>query len=262
MTTPEEFSVQAGPITAQVTKAGRGEPLVYLHGAFGYSGWPAFLSQLAKSYTVYAPVHPGFDESEGFDQIEDLLDLTLYHFDLLDALGLQAPHVVGHFFGAMIAAEMASVRPDGVGKLVLASPAGLWVDHDPGVDYFATPADELRALLFRDPESAIAQQTMPDPKSDEEHGLQGIERARSLSAVAKFLWPIPDKGLRKRLHRVKSETLIVVADNDRIVPPTHGTQFERLLPGSRLHIVEGAGHLFILERPDEFAGLVAGFLGG
>jgi pimeloyl-ACP methyl ester carboxylesterase len=144
---------------------------------------------------VYAPVHPGFGESDGLDQIEDILDLTLYHFDLLDALGLQAPHVVGHFFGAMIAAEMASVRPDGVGKLVLASPAGLWVDRDPGVDYFATPADELRALLFSDPESAIAQQSMPDPKDDEERGLQGIERARSLSAVAKFLWPIPDKGL-------------------------------------------------------------------
>ena len=62
MTTPEEFSVQAGPITAQVTKAGRGEPLVYLHGAFGYSGWPAFLSQLAESYTVVRRLLEGSDE--------------------------------------------------------------------------------------------------------------------------------------------------------------------------------------------------------
>ena len=262
MTTPEELTVQAGPATAHVARAGRGEPLVYLHGAFGYSGWPAFLARLAQSYTVYAPVHPGFSESDGFDQIEDILDLTLYHFDLLDALGLHAPHVVGHFFGAMIAAEMASVRPERVGKLVLASPVGLWVDHDPGVDYFATPASELRALLFNDPESAIAQQTMPDPESDEERGLQGIERSLSLSAVAKFLWPIPDKGLRKRLHRIKSETLIVVADRDRIVPPTHGTEFTTRIPGSRLHTIEGAGHLFILERPDEFAGLVGDFLAG
>ena len=262
MTTPEELTVQAGPITAQVARAGRGEPLVYLHGAFGYAGWPAFLDRLAQSYTVYAPVLPGFSESDGFDRIEDILDLTLYHFDLLDALGLQAPHIVGHFFGAMIAAEMASIRPQRVGKLVLASPAGLWVDHDPGVDYFATPADELRALLFSDPESAIARQSMPDPESDEERALQGIERALSLSAVAKFLWPIPDKGLRKRLHRIKSETLIVVADHDRIVPPSHGTEFSDLIAGSRLHTVEGAGHLFILERPDQFAGLVADFLAG
>jgi len=262
MTPPEELSVQAGAITAHVARAGQGEPLVYLHGAFGYSGWPAFLTQLAQSYTVYAPVHPGFVESDGFDQIEDILDLTLYHFDLLDALGLQAPHVVGHFFGAMIGAEMASIRPDGVGKLVLASPAGLWVDHDPGVDYFATPADELRALMFHNPGSVIAQQTMLHPKSDEERGLQGIERARSLSAVAKFLWPIPDKGLRKRLHRVKSKTVIVVADHDRIVPASHGTEFSDLIAGSRLHTVEGASHLFILERADEFAGLVAEFLSG
>ena len=259
--TPKALKTRVGSITAEVATAGSGEPLVYLHGAFGYEGWPAFLDRLAERFSVYAPVHPGFGESDGIEQIDDLLDLTLYHFDLLESLQLDAPHVVGHFFGAMIAAEMASVRPDSVGKLVLASPAGLWLDDDPGVDYFATPADELRALLFSDPESEVARATMPDPESDEERGLQGIVRARSLSTVAKFLWPIPDKGLRKRLHRITSETHIVVADGDRLVPPAHGKLFSDLITGSRLHTVEAAGHLFPLERPDDFAGMVMGYLG-
>ena len=256
----ESLDVRVGSETACVSRSGEGEPLVYLHGAFGYGGWPPLLARLADDHTVYAPLHPGFGEGDGLEKIDDILDLVLYHFDLLDALGLEAPHVMGHFFGAMIAAEMASIRPERVGKLVLASPAGLWLDDDPGADYFATPSDELRALLFHDPDSDIARESMPDPDSDEERARMGIERARALSTVAKFLWPIPDKGLRKRLHRIRSETLIIVADGDRVVPPSHGAEMASLVPSSTLHTLEGAGHVLHLERPNEVARLVSDFL--
>ena len=260
VTKPAELTVQAGPSTTLVAKAGHGEPLVYLHGAFGYQGWPAFLDRLAQRFTVYAPVHPGFAESDGIEQIDDILDLTLYHFALLDALGLEAPHIVGHFLGSMIAAEIAALCAHRVSRLVLASPAGLWLDDDPGVDYFTTPVSELRAVLFDDPDSEVARATMPEPDSDDERGQQSIDRVRSLSAVAKFLWPIPDKGLKKRLHRIKSPALIVVADNDKIVPPAYGEEMRSRMDGSRLELVRNAGHLFMLEKPDEFAELVAGFL--
>ena len=72
---------------AQVVKGGQGPPLVYLHGAFGYQKWQPFLDRLAHRFTVYAPVHPGFSETNGIESIDDVLDLALYHFDLLDALG-------------------------------------------------------------------------------------------------------------------------------------------------------------------------------
>ena len=102
--------------------------------------------------------------------------------------------------------------------------------------------------------------TLPDAGDDDERQLQSIERGRSLSTVAKFLWPILDKGLTKRLHRIKAPTLVAVADGDSIVPPAHGEAFESGIPESRLHIIERAGHLFPLERPDEFAALVTEFL--
>ena len=254
------LSVDVGPVTAQVAKAGQGEPLVYLHGAFAFEGWPPFLHRLAQRFAVYAPVHPGFSESDGIERIDDVLDLALYHFDLFGALGLEAPHVVGHHFGAMIAAEMAALCSHRIGKLVLASPAGLWLDDHPGVDYFATPMGELRTILFNDPDSDFAKSIVPELESDEERSLQQVERVRSLSTVGKFLWPIPDKGLRKRLHRIEGPTLIVVAENDRIVPPIYGGEIAGRIPGSRLHTVGDAGHLFILERAEEFAELVTGFL--
>ena len=255
-----DMTVEIGPARAKVLRSGSGEPLVYLSGAFGYQGWPPFLEQLAQSFTVYAPVHPGFSELDGLERIDDILDLTLYHFDLLDALGLESAHLVGHFFGAMIAAEIAAICPHRVNRLVLASPAGLWLDGSPGVDYFATPMDELRSILFRDPDSDIATSNMPDPETDEERGRRAVDRLRSLSTVGKFLWPLPDKGLKKRLYRIKASTLVVVADGDQIVPPAYGDEMTRLIPGSRLEVVRSVGHLFILERPDEFARLVTGFL--
>ena len=255
-----ELSVQVAGKTTKVAKAGQGDPLLYLHGAFAYGGWPPFLDRLAQRFTVYAPVHPGFGESDGIEGIDDLLDLTLYHFDLLDALELDAPHIVGHFFGAMIAAEMAVLCSHRVGKLVLASPAGIWLDDNPGVDYFVTPASELRSILFTDPESDVAKGSMPDPADDEERAQQGIERVRSLSTVGRFLWPVPDKGLTKRLHRVKSPTLVLVGERDPIVPPEHGAEVSSRIAGSQLRTLRHAGHLAMLEQPDEFVETVAGFL--
>ncbi len=253
-------TLKVGPAPVHVTRAGSGPPLLYLHGAFGYGGWPEALDSLSQRFTVYAPLHPGFGESEGIEHIDDLLDLTLFHLDLLDALRLERPHVVGHFSGAMIAAEMAAIAGHRIDRLVLASPAGLWLDDEPGVDYFATPANELRSLLFHDPDSEIARSTLPEPDSDEDIAIQKIERVRSLAAVAKFLWPIPDKGLKKRLHRIGRPTLVVVAEHDRLVPPSYGEEFSSRIDGARLHTMADGGHLFPLEKSAEFAALVAGFL--
>jgi len=245
----------------EVASKGSGEPLVYLHGAFGYRGWHPFMDALAENFTVYAPIQPGFvDSAPGPDDIDDLLDLTLYHFDLLEALGLEAPNVVGHFLGGMIAAEMAALRPTSVGKLILAAPSGIWLEEDPGVDYFATPIDELRGVLFADPNSDAAGSVLPEPKDDLERGTQIIERVRSLATVGKFLWPIPDKGLKKRMPRIKASTLIVVGEQDKVVPPSYGSEFASRIPDAAVHTMVGAGHMMMLEQPTEFAQLVRGFL--
>lgn len=247
----------------EVASKGSGEPLVYLHGAFGYRGWHPFMEALAERFTVYAPVQPGFiDSAPGPDDIDDLLDLTLYHFDLLEALGLEAPNVVGHFLGGMIAAEMAALRPDSVSKIVLAAPTGMWLDDDPGVDYFATPIDELRGVLFADPNSDAANAVLPEPQDDMERGTQIIERVRSLATVGKFLWPIPDKGLKKRMGRIKAPTLVVVGERDKVVPASYGAEFASRIEGASAHTMSGAGHMMMLEQPAEFAGTVAEFLHG
>ena len=254
------FTVSVGSIEVEVTKKGQGQPLVYLHGAFGYQAWHPFLDKLAEQFTVYAPVHPGFSDNDGIDQIDNILELALHHIDLIEALGLDKPNIVGHFNGGMMAAEIAAICFHNVGKLVLAAPAGIWLDDAQGVDYFATPAVDLKKLLFADPDSELASAVMPEAQTDEERGLQAIDRVRSLSTIGKFLWPIPDQGLKRRMGRIKCPTLIVVGENDQIVPASYADEFTNRIPGSRQHMMAGAGHMFILEQPDAFADVVMDFL--
>ena len=255
--------ITVGGAEIEVAIKGSGEPLVYLHGAFGYRGWHPFMDALAADFTVFAPIQPGFvDTAPGPDDIDDLLDLTLYHFDLLEALGLTAPDIVGHFLGGMIAAEMAALRPGSVRKIVMAAPSGLWRDDEPGIDYFATPIDELRGALFAAANSDAAKSALPEPQDDLERGTQIIERVRSLATVGKFLWPIPDKGLKKRMGRIEAPALVVVGEQDKIVPASYGEDFVNRIPEASLHVMPGAGHMMMLEQPTEFAEAVRGFLLG
>ena len=121
---PETINVEIrrGDFSAEVARAGKGPPLLYLHGAVGQKGWAPFLDKLAQTFTVYAPTMPGYGSATGLEHLADLTDLTLYHLEVLNELGVTRSHVVGHFLGGMIAAEMAAFSPSCIDRLVLASP--------------------------------------------------------------------------------------------------------------------------------------------
>ena len=62
------------------------------------------------------------------------------------------------------------------------------------------------------------------------------------------------------LSRLRQPTLVIAGDDDPIVPLVNGRLLNRLIPDARLHVVDGGGHLFLLERPAEMADLVTRFL--
>jgi pimeloyl-ACP methyl ester carboxylesterase len=102
--------------------------------------------------------------------------------------------------------------------------------------------------------------TMPtDPK---EMGIRIAESIWALGTTGKFVWPIPDKGLRGRLHRVTAPALVVWGEHDRIVAPVYAEEFAGLLGDARVEIVPGAGHVPQWEQLDVVVGLVEGFLAG
>lgn len=256
----ETLEVDVRGIKVTIRRKGQGYSLLYLHGAFGYEGWPRFLDMLSESFTVFSPIHPGFLEAEGIEKIRGLYDLVLFHLDLIDALELKSPSILGHYFGAMVAAELASVCSHNIGNLVLANPAGFWIDDDPGLDYFIVPDGEIRRHLLADPDSPDNTCIVPDTEDENEQSQRALDKVRALSTVAKFLWPVPDKGLSRRIGRVRSRTLVITGDKDTIVPVAHGNKAASIIPGAKHLTLSGVGHLAMLEKPEEFVTAIEDFL--
>jgi pimeloyl-ACP methyl ester carboxylesterase len=215
------------------------------------STWPPF-RQAGAGFTVHAPFHPGVQGSEGVEAVDDVVDLALAYDELMGALGIDSAHLTGHFFGGMAAAELASICQGRAKKVVLISPLGLWLDAKPVADVVILPPAELRAVLWKDPESPAAREWATLPRTEEENVAAQIEQIQRLSAMGKFVWPIPDKGLKKRLHRVSAPTLIVWGEADGANPPAYAQEFARLIRGSTVGTMPG-GHMLHLESPDAVA---------
>ena len=250
-----EVSLADGLFQVRLWSEGSGEPLLYLHGFEGHPGDAPFLQRLAKQRRVLVPHHPGFSGTGGLDGIDGILDLTLLYRDLLDAVGAGRTDVIGHSLGGMFAAELAAVCRPYVRKLILVDAFGLWLDDAPIPDPFVMSPRHLGTVLWHDPEGDVAKAAAP-PRG----GAAAIERTQNLGAATKFLWPIPDRGLRKRLRHIRAPTLVIWGASDRLIGSEYADAFHAAIPGSRLVTVENAGHLPMLEQPDAFAAAVDAFL--
>ena len=237
-----------------VYQVGDGPPLVWLHGLYGAEADVRIIEALGRDFSVYAPLAPGFADLAELDSIRDIHDLALHYDDLLEALQLESPVVAGHSLGAMIAAELAAHVPKRVSRLVLASPLGLWNDAYPVADLFAVPAAEMPSLLYTD---ASAVGAAPGGPPDVE---RVVALARGMATVARFLWPIPDRGLSRRLHRVQSPTLIIHGAVDRFVPAEYADEFVARLPHASREIIPGVGHMLFAEAFESTVWSITNFL--
>ena len=249
-----------GKFSIEMWEFGSGDPLLFLHGAGGLFGVDPFLEELGKTHKVYAPHFPGYGESTGNEHIDDVIDAALFYHELMDDLKIPTANLVGHSMGGMIAAEVAALDNSRAKKLVLVGAAGFWLDEHPIPDLFAAPLTEVAPLMFHDPKSPMAQAFASIPTDFKELETMYVERVKRFATASKFLWPIPDRGLKKRAYRIKAPTLVLWGASDKLISPIYAKEFTKRIPHAKEQIIKEAGHMLPYEQNDAFCAAVNGFL--
>jgi pimeloyl-ACP methyl ester carboxylesterase len=242
----------------QVSTAGSGTRIGYLHGIVGTPDQHPFLDALSARCEIVAPALPGFSRSEPHEGLRQFYDWVVATSEIVGLTGLTGRPLVASSVGAMLALEVAAVRPEAFSELVLISPYGLWADDEPVADLFARRALDEADILTVKPAS-VDSFYEDDPELPDDVTVQNrVNRYVTRRSVAHLVWGVPDHGLAERLHLVNCPVTLIWGADDKLIPVSYLDRFAAALPNVvGTHIVEEAGHLVEWDRPEETAELVA-----
>lgn len=259
--TEHVVDVWEGSIRLRVKVSGTGPALVYLHPSAGLA-WDPFLERLTESYTVYAPEFPGTSPEDPYaiHKVHDLWQVVLMYEEALRQLGVVQPVLMGQSFGGMLACELAAAYPDRFDRLVLLDPVGLWRDEMPVANWIAAPPTALPEMLFADPTGPAATAMLTPPEDPEAAIAAGAGLVWALGCTGKLMWPIPEKGLESRLHRISAPTLIVWGEEDRLISSAYAELFAAKIADSTVAKIADAGHIPQVEQTEATHAAVAPFL--
>ncbi len=238
-------------------RGGQGDPLLFLHGAQGLNGHEPGIASLTANFDVIAPDHPGFGKSDLSDAVDDIGDLAMFYFDVLDALELGQVHLVGQCIGGWLALEIAIRTTARIKSLVLVNSAGLRVKGIPRADMFVCSESELLKLLFA--ENGAAEWIAAWRASPETEDIYDRNRA----AAARYSWSprLCNPKLDRWLHRIDVPTHIVWGKEDRVIPPAYAFALKDLIAGATVAMLPNCAHMLHIEQPQAFAGEISRFIG-
>lgn len=243
---------------AEASIHGAGPNLMVLHGAGGPEIWESFAEELAGSFSVVLPWHPGFGAEGRPDWLSTVDDLVMHYASLIERQNLTDIHLVGHSLGGWIAAELAVRYPRRFASLQLISPAGLLNPEAPVADNFLWSPDETAEHLFHDP--ALADEVKGRTLSSAEETL----RYSRLVTVAKLVWNPRwhNPALKKWLHRIDIPSHIIWGAGDRFIPPSYAHEFHRLIANSTVTIIPDCGHVPVVEKRADLKRIIVKFIEG
>jgi len=257
---PLERQVRVAGDVCRIWEKGEGEALGVLPGLGGFPRWTPFLDALAEERRVIVPSLPGFPGSgDQHRRLDGHLDWIAATLDLLEAADLAGSDLVAASVGGMLAADVAALAPGFVRRLVLVASYGLYDDAEPGENAFAQLPDDVTRVQTEEPENYKA--IFDPPEDPEESAEWQLRQYRAAEAAARIVWPFGERGLAKRLHRIRVPVLLLWGAEDRIVPPGYAKRFASGLAGPvETKIVAGAGHQLWIDRPAEAAAAIGAFL--
>lgn len=275
---PQLENIQIKNHTLHFAVAGKGEPILLLHGAtIGWGQWHANISELAKQYTVYALDLPGSGRSTPLDFFTADLEKDFVEAveEFIQKKSLVRPHLIGHSFGAWIALRVAERGRIAVQTLTLANPVG-FSDFMP-LRYRPTSVKAFVKLLTKTALKPTREnmkkflmsvlhgkkQLLPEfvdyfhgsiEKNPSSHPLNLIHRLSGLFRTKREL------AVKEFLPRVQTKTLIIAGRNDPLVVYSkNADEFDRM-PNAQTIVFEETGHVAPIERSAEFNEAVLKFL--
>ena len=248
-------TVSIADVTLNLTRSGSGTPILVLHHDVGVPPHRALYDLLARDHSVIAPSHPGYDGSQRPGWMRSVRDIAVVYQGLIADRGLTDVTLVGLGFGGWIAAEMATMAPRALKKLVLVGAMGVKPERGFIADQALVSYIDYVRLGFADQAvfDRIYGRETPTPT------LEQWDLNREMTFRIAWKPYMYNPTLPHLLGTVTTPTLVVWGREDQVVPRECGERYVKALRNARLEVVEGAGHFVDMEKPEELARLIGGF---
>jgi 3-oxoadipate enol-lactonase len=256
--------IRAGEISLDCERTGSGPPLLMIMGMSGTAlHWgETFLAALQRDFETITYDHRGVGASSRQEGPLSIVQLADDAAALLDALEIDAAHVLGISMGGMVAQELALRHPGRVRTLTLGCTycggEGSSLSS-PQVIQRLTGAMSSgdRALALRTAwEVNVSPAAAADQKSKARFLAVAERRAVAVPVILAQMQAVLGHDTRARLAQLRVPTLVVHGTEDQMLPATNGPVIASQIPGARLEILDGVGHMFFWEQPERSAELI------
>lgn len=228
--------------------------LIFLHGAgMDHSVWVLQTRYFAhRGCSVVAPDLPGHGRSEG-EALPDIEAMADWVKSLIDALGVERASLIGHSMGSLIAFDCAARHPGSVERLALLGAAPKMPVHPDLLA--AAAANEHRAFgLICDwghgPTGHYGGNRAPGLWLMG-GGIRLLEKVRHGVLSADLEACNAYSNAAERGPAIAAETLVLSGTLDKMTPAKAGSKLSQLMQDGRFQALPGAGHMMMLEQPDE-----------
>ena len=238
--------------------AGEGEPLLILHGWGGSSGsWIKVQEILAKQgFKVICPDFPGFGKSKTPQEIWSVGDYTKWINDFTNFLNLKNFFILAHSFGGRVAIKFAVNFPERLKSLILCASAG--IKSKPG------PKTRIIYWLAKIGNAIFTPKHLARFKDGTRNifyvFLRHKDYAKADGTMREIIKKVLEEDLLPDLSKMKTETLIIWGERDRLVPVKYAHIFKENIKNSRLEILPKIGHSPHLEVPEKLTEILIPFL--
>ena len=258
----KQEEVTIGTIKTTYLLCGTGEPVIFLHGAgAGAITWYPSIHAISKNFQVIAPDIVGYGESDKPDAPYNRPYFSKWLKDFLKELKIAKAHIVGLSQGGAIALQFAIDNPEMVDKLVLVDSAGLgakvsfwpligtiWMNSFPSsmANRFNSRYI-LHKPINRDPNHSSYSIAVLKYKGGKNAFKQG--RGTAVSKISEEL-----------LKQIENKTLIIWGKDDKLFSVKYGETATKIIPNAKLHVIQDAGHLPLMDQPEIFNKILDNFL--